>query len=546
MKNLNDALKKSIHKSFLHLIIFSFITNALSLALPIYSLQVLDRVLGSSSVETLLYLSIIIFICLFCMNAINFIRNMAFDYIANNFHNNLLDKAFKSAFKDIDNASNKNIKNLEIIKNFITSRHLAMIFDAPWIIIFLAVVFYIHIIPGFIILASVIVMIILSFLGQHILKKYNEDYVQKKANIHIKNDFLIQNSEAVMAMKMEDDLLDRFLLENEDLEKDRISINKKNQKVEFFTKSLRFLVQIFITIASAILIINGKMSAGGYIAILILAAKILAPFDAFAGILTNFTKVKDAYIRMSNDLKESWHQKDKTKLPNPIGNIVSNSLFYVANNKAIISGLSFKINNGEIIGIIGKSGSGKTSLARLLSGVLTPTQGKVNIDDTNLKNWNKKQLSNYIGYLPQDVELFHGSVKENIARMKSKFQDEDVINAAIKTFTHSLIASLPNGYETIINNYSLSAGQKQQIALARAFFGDVKLVILDEPNSNLDTDGENNLIKTLEDARKNKITVIIISHKPSVLKFVDKVMLLDKGKLVRFDKTNEIITNFSK
>jgi PrtD family type I secretion system ABC transporter len=295
----------------------------------------------------------------------------------------------------------------------------------------------------------------------------------------------------------------------------------------------------------AILVIKGKMSAGGIIATSILTGKALAPFDNAIAIYKSFLNAKKSYSRLSEILIKYEEKEEKLKLPKPKGEIQLDSIFYkIANSdQIIINGVNIKINPGEIIGIIGPSGSGKTTLARLISNILIPSKGHIRLDGADLKNQDSEEIGQYIGYLPQDIELFDGSVKDNIARMKEEAESEEIIKAAKFANIHNLILKLPKGYET--NAANLSGGQRQRIGLARAFFKKPKFVVLDEPNSNLDSEGENALINVIKNAKKEKITTIIISHRPMILNSVDKILVLYEGRAKIFDEAKNVIKQLS-
>lgn len=252
-----------------------------------------------------------------------------------------------------------------------------------------------------------------------------------------------------------------------------------------------------------------------------------------------------AYFRLNESLKNYVEDKGKIDLPKPNGEIVVDKLIYKLekSDRLLIKGISFKINSGEVIGIIGPTGSGKTTLARLLVGVLKPNSGIVKIDGANLFDQDLEKIGKHIGYLPQDVELFKGLVKHNIARMDKNAKDEEIIKAAQFCDVHEIILSLSQGYETPIEKdaANLSAGQKQRIALARAYFGDVKFVVLDEPNSNLDAEGEAALNNTILRAKENKITTIVITHRTSVISICDKVMVLRDGEVKAFDSADKVL-----
>ncbi len=287
--------------------------------------------------------------------------------------------------------------------------------------------------------------------------------------------------------------------------------------------------------ASAILVMQNKMSSGGIIATSILVGKALTPFDNAIGLWKSLKTFKAAYYRLNESLKNYNQNDDKINLPTLQVEVVIDKLFYrlEKSDSFLIKGISLKINPGETIAIIGATGSGKTTLARLLVGVLKPHSGTIRYDGANIFNQDLEKIGKYIGYLPQDVELFKGLVKHNIARMDKETKDEDVVKAAKFCDVHNVILNLPQGYETLIEKdaSNLSAGQRQRIALARAYFGEVKLVVLDEPNSNLDSDGEAALNNAILRAKEQKITTIVITHRTSVASVCDKILLFKDGEI---------------
>lgn len=548
----NDIIIKTLlclKNSFWHCIIFSSIINILSLALPIYSMQVLDRVLGSSSIETLIYLSLIIFIAVVAMNFLNNVRDYAFSFIANSFEKQLVKITFSCNIKDSikSNIGIQYLRDLSFIKSFITSPNLPFIFDVPWIIIFLIVIFYIHWILGFLILTSALILVFMAFLNQKILKSDTEKLNEMQIKINRDLEILTKNSEVIIGMGMIENINRKYsedLLELKEIEE---KLKSKTKSISTTVKTLRYFMQIMITFISAILIIHGKMSSGGMIAVSTLAGKVLAPFDASASIFQALIYLKKSYQRLKNTFDKVLIQ-ERIKLPEPKGNIVFDNVIFIphSNNLPIIKGISFEVKAGQTIGIIGKSGSGKTTIARLLTNIFEATRGNVLIDSASLKLWDELQIGQYIGYLPQDVELFQSNIKDNISRFDKDAIDPDIINAAQMAGVHELILSFPQGYETIIGQTNISAGQRQRIALARALYGNPKILVLDEPNSNLDIDGENSLLKALQKIKDNKsMTVFIISHKPSILRITDKIMIIDNGEVKAFEDSNKIINEFS-
>lgn len=405
-------------------------------------------------------------------------------------------------------------------------------------------IFYIHWILGFVILACALVLAALAFLNQKLLKADSEKLNDVQIAMSGKLDLLTRNAEVIVGMGMIENVGKKY--EGDLFEQKRLEaiVKKKSKAISTTTKTLRYGMQIAITFISAILIIKGKMSSGGMIAVSILSGKVLVPFDASPTIFQALISLKKSYERLTNSFK-NLPTIIKTKLPEPKGNVTCEALLFYSGQAKIIKGISFKVNAGEVIGIIGKSGSGKTTLARLLSGIFEPSRGKVLLDSSPLNLWDESQVGNYIGYLPQDVELFHASIKENISRFIPDAKDDDVVTAAMKAGVHELIMSFPHGYETPVGMTNISAGQKQRIALARAFYGNPKVLILDEPNSNLDVEGENALLNAVSNAKQNGITVFLISHKPSILKVTDKIMILHDGEIKGFDDSQKVIDSFS-
>jgi len=538
-----------LKNSFWHCLIFSSIINILSLALPIYSMQVLDRVLGSSSLETLIYLSLIVFIAVAAMNFLTNVRDYAFSFIANSFEKKLSRITFAHNIKDSikSNIGSQYLKDLSQIKSFIISPNLPFIFDIPWVVIFLAVIFYIHWILGFVILGSALILAFMAFLNQKILKSDTEKLSEMQIIISRRLELLTRNSEVIVGMGMMENVNDKYNNNLSELKELENKIKNKTKSISTTVKTLRYFMQMMVTFISAILIIHGKMSSGGMIAVSTLAGKVLAPFDASAGIFQSLIYLKKSYERLKNAFQNIATEK-RIELPEPKGNVVFDSVIFMpyGSNLPIIKGISFKVEAGQIIGIIGKSGSGKTTIARLLTNIFETSRGNVLIDSAPLKLWNETQIGQYIGYVPQDVELFQSSIKDNISRFSIDPKDTDIIKAAQMAGVHELILSLPQGYETIIGQTNISAGQRQRLALARALYGNPKILVLDEPNSNLDIDGENALLKTITEAKLNKtMTVFIVSHKPSILKITDKIMIIDNGEMKTFEDSSKVINEFA-
>lgn len=545
-KALNDC-----KRAFIYAFIFSFFINIMMLAMPIYSLQVLDRVLSSFSVETLIVLSFIVIAILIFMSALQIMRSFVFAQIGiwleKKLQPLLIDKTIDNSVYN-SSIGSQYVRDLNNIKSFIANPALTMLFDAPWSIIYFAVIFLIHPVNGFIVTGGAAILFVMAYINEKManekLKKINEreiDFLNKVGN-------LTHNSESLIAMGMKEDIVNKMSKisdENADLS---YGIKGISFLIGNLTKLIRMIIQIATMFAGAILVINNKMSAGGIIATSIVAGKALAPFDALVNIWGQLVNAKKSYGRITNALESLNEEHQKTELPEPKGKVKVEKLTYkLPNGKQIIKGINIDVKPGEVIAIIGPSGSGKTTFAKLLVGILKPSSGRVAIDGTKIADYNQYFLGKYIGYLPQHVEFINGTVRENIARMSPKIDDKQVINAAHLADSHELIAELERGYNTIVETggKTLSAGQKQRIGLARCFYGNPKIMVLDEPNSNLDTKGEISLTNAIKNAKKQGITTFIISHRTRILNTVDKVLVVHGGQGKLFGPTKEVLAKLN-
>jgi PrtD family type I secretion system ABC transporter len=548
-KQIIKSAIRSCKQAFLFAFAFSFFISIFTLASSIYSMQVLDRVLSSNSFETLLYLTIIISIFLIFLGILTSVRSAIFLNISNWLDEKLSPILFNSSIESQaanKNISSQNMRDLQIMKSFISGPNLATLFDAPFALVYLVVIFFIHPINGIITVIGGLVMLKMAYLNERYTKELIDE--TNKLQFEVMQDFEIisSNSEVINAMAMKANVRDDWQANNNRLRKSSQNLATISNRISAISKTLRIFIQTITMASSAILVMYNKMSSGGIIATSILAGKALAPFDAAISLWKSLKTFRSSYSRLNESLKNYKEDKGKIDLPIPKGEIVVDRLVYKLekSNSILIKGISFKINQGEVIGIIGPTGGGKTTLARLLVGVLKPASGMIRFDGADVFDQDLEKTGKYIGYLPQDVELFKGSIKHNIARMNKDAKDEEIIKAAKFCDIHEMALGFLQGYETPIEKdaSNLSAGQRQRIALARAYFGDVKFVVLDEPNSNLDSEGELALNKTIMRAKENKITTVIITHRPSVAAICDKIMVLKDGEIKVFDDAKTVLS----
>ncbi|MBU6140672.1 MAG: type I secretion system permease/ATPase [Proteobacteria bacterium] len=542
-----QSVLRSCNRAFLFASFFSLFINIFTLFASIYSMQVLDRVLSSNSIETLIFLSLIMLVLLIFLGILTAIRSAIFLDIAN-----WLDEKISPILLDFTvencaakNLSNQNLRDLQTVKSFINSPNLSVIFDAPFAVIFLVVIFFIHPLNGVVTLVGALILLKMALINEKMTKSLIEK--TNEAQVELTRDFemISANSESIKAMGMRENIKRNWQGSNRKFLDLSSKLAVRSHNISAITKTLRLVIQMAVTATSAVLVIFSKMSSGGIVAVSILSGKVLTPFDSAVSLWKVLVTTRKAYHRLNEALKNFVSRDGKIDLPQMKGEVLVEKLIYKLekSERILIKGLSFKINAGESVAIVGPSASGKTTLARLLVGVIKPSSGVIRFDGADLSDQNFEKVGKFIGYLPQDIELFKGTIKENISRMDKDVSDAEVIKVAEVCGIHKMILTFSNGYETLIDKDSLnlSAGQKQRLALARACFGEVKFVVLDEPNSNLDTEGEAALTNLLQLLKAQKVTVILITHKPSIAAFCDRVMVLKNGEISAFDETKKIL-----
>jgi ATP-binding cassette subfamily C protein len=366
---------------------------------------------------------------------------------------------------------------------------------------------------------------------------------QAKANMHL--DSMSRNSQIINALAMIPEAVAIWGRDTAASLTAQVQAQDRNIVSAAMSRGVRLLTQVGMLGWGAYLAIQGEITGGMVIAASIIAGRALAPIEGAIEGWNTFILTRGAYGRISNLLQTSKLQFEKLRLPRPEGRLDVERLLYVPSGtkQVVLNGLSFHLNPGETLAVIGNSGAGKTTLGKMLVGSILPTSGNVRLDLMDLRNWDPRQFGESIGYLPQDVQLFPGTIKDNIGRMRRDATDEQIYEAARLADVHQMIASLPQGYETVVaaDGSPLSGGQKQRIALARAFFGNPRMIVLDEPNSNLDTAGDKALARAIQHAKDNRITVVVITQKPALLDVVDKIMLLTDGSVALFGTRDVVL-----
>ena len=528
--------------------VFSTFVNLMMLTMPLYLFQLSDRVLTSRSLDTLLMLTIVALGFIGVLSLLDIIRRQVLGRLATSFETVLGGPVLASivtSAKIADSANMQALRNLHHVKGFISSPVMLLLFDVPLAPIYFGAVFLIHPALGFISLVSGLVLIAIALVNQKATSG-----PLGHANLHASKadaqaEALSRNSQIINAMGM---LNESILHWGSDQARALIfqgGALDRNFWISGTSKFARLVTQIVILGVGAYLALHGSVTGGMMIAASIIAGRALQPFEVMIEGWRNLVQTRSAYTRVCAAVDSLKHEQAHLLLPKPAGHLSVDRLLYLppGTKEAVLNGVTFELQPGESLAIVGPSGSGKSTLARILVGCLYPTAGKVRLDGTELRNWDRRQFGEFTGYLPQEVELFPGTIRDNVCRMRADLPDEKIYDAAVLTDVHDMICQLPNGYETIMERSGapLSGGQKQRIALARAFFGDPTLVVLDEPNSNLDSAGEQALTDTLLRAKEKHVTVIVITQRPAVLNTMDKLLVLRGGRVEAFGPPSEVL-----
>ncbi|HYI91564.1 MAG TPA: type I secretion system permease/ATPase [Beijerinckiaceae bacterium] len=550
-REFREVLTKGLatcRRNLVTVAIFSFIVNALILAVPLYLFNVSDRVLTSRSTDTLLMLSLVVLGALVVHVLLDMVRRFILMRIAVEAESKLGAPVLAAAAKASQGGSSREFQtlgDLQHMRSFITGPVLLTMLDAPVAPLYLFAVFLIHPDLGWIVAGTGFVLLILAYLNQKItaVPFGRANAFGTRANLQA--DAMARNAQVINAMGMIPEAVAMWGRETAESLKAQVLAQDRNIVVAGVSKFVRLCTQIAILGWGAWLSLNGELTGGMMIAASIVGSRALAPIEGTIDGWKNFIHARAAYARIKALLQNSTLNFDRLRLPRPEGRLNVERLLYVPppNKKVILNGISFQLEPGDSLAIVGGSGMGKSTLARMLVGSIAPTAGSVRLDQMDMRNWDTRQFGESVGYLPQDVQLFPATIKANIARMRSDATDEAIFDAAEIADVHEMISHFAQGYETqvAVDGSPLSGGQKQRIALARAFYGNPRLVVLDEPNSNLDTPGERALARALVRAKEKRITVVAVTQRPSLLRSVDKIMILKDGAVQALGKRDDII-----
>jgi ATP-binding cassette, subfamily C, bacterial len=550
-KDFRDVLRRGLAACRRNLItvgIFSIATNLLVLAIPIYLFNVSDRVLTSRSVDTLMMLTMVVAGAIGGHVLLDMMRRFVLMRIAVEAESKLGAPVLSAAAKSAQGGSSRDFQvlaDLQQLRSFITGPVILTMFDAPVSPVYLLVVFLIHPQLGFIVATAGAGLLVVALINQKVtaVSFARANAFATRANLQA--EAMARNAQVMNAMGMIPEGVVFWGRETAESLKAQVQGQDRNIFMTGISKFLRLSTQIMILAWGAILALESQLTGGMIIAASIVGSRALAPLEGTIEGWRNFVQARTAYARIKTLLQNSPLNFERLRLPRPEGRLNVERILYVPppTKKVILNGISFQLEPGESLAIIGASGTGKSTLARMLVGSIVPTAGNVRFDMMDLRNWDPRQFGENVGYLPQDVQLFPASVKANIARMREDATDEAIYDAAEMADVHEMISEFAQGYETQVamDGSPLSGGQKQRIGLARAFFGNPRLIVLDEPNSNLDSRGERALAKALLRAKEKQLTVVTITQRPSLLRSVDKIMILNNGSVQALGKRDDII-----
>ncbi|MGH8716406.1 MAG: type I secretion system permease/ATPase [Burkholderiales bacterium] len=512
-------------------------------------LQVFDRVLTSRSNETLVMLILISLFLLGINGLLDGLRSkllIRFAVVVEKLlGTDVLEMTLKSANRaDIPK---NGLEDVRTIQSFLCGRGIKAFTELPWIPFFFGLFFLFSPLLALIALIATGLLLVLTGIEERITsgrQKQSNDMLRQTSSFA---NAALLNAEVVSVLGMQAEVAARWSTLNDGYLDHTAAANKSSSQVQAAAKLVRFVAQVLCMGAAAYLIINNHaVTPGIMVASTIILGRVMAPIDHVIGAWKAFINVREAYRRLDRLFAEARANESDILLPEPRGKLVAERLlFFIYWDHYILNGIDFSLDPGESLGVIGPSASGKTSLARLLVGYYKASDGYVRLDGADVHDWAQGDLGRYIGYLPQSVTLFPGTVAENIVRMgDAKACSARIIEAAQRARIHEMILTLPNGYDTVVGDGGaslISGGQRQVIALARALYGNLRLVVLDEPNANLDSQSELALIEIISNLKKEGVTTVIITHKPSVIKDVDKLLVLRRGRQLMFGPNHEVL-----
>ncbi len=535
------------------MILFSFVLNILYLTGPLFMMQVYDRVLASANIPTLVGLMLITTLLYLFFGLLDHIRNQALSAHGELVAESLAKKAYTQSIlnnceKSPTEAKKTAIVDVVTLRGFLTSPTFSAFFDLPWAPIFLLVIFGLHPVLGVTAVIACIVLAILAFINERLSRQQ----LQKATGLNTHTNNIAQSAQrnalTLRGNGMIEPMYEKWRKNDREARQVTLKGSGINSSFSTTTKTLRMMIQSFMLGLGAYFVIKGELSSGSIIAGTVILSRALAPLEKLLGGYSSVVKARDCWDNIKTWLFDVDPDENKTILPAPTQSLSVHDLSVFPpndNTQFIIKNIQFSLKAGDVLGVTGPSGSGKSTLGKALVAAWPAATGKVCIDGADLQQWTRANLGSHIGYLPQEIELFEGTVAENIARFREDAEFEKVLAASEAAGIHQLILELKDGYNTQVGpeGVMLSSGQKQRLGLARALYDEPFLIVLDEPNSNLDNEGELRLNKTIDSLKARNAIVVFVSHRPQLLEKADKLLIMGKGEMRAFGPPVEIVKN---
>lgn len=535
-------------REFVWVGVFSLVANVLMLTPSIYMLQVYDRVLTSQSELTLLVVTLFLIVFFVVMAFAEWVRSRLLVRIGVRIDQELNPRVFTASFDAYLRQARRNpleaFSAMTTLRQFLTGQGILAFFDSPWTVLYIIVIFLLHPFLGWLSILFACVQLGITLMSHRVTLEDIEIAAQSGTNSVEYAQSKLRNIEPLHAMGMLGNMRERWLGSHESsLNDSDVSFHKQNRQ-QALTKFVRYTMQSLTLGAAALLVLDGKLTPGAMIAANLLMARALQPLDLLVASWKLFVQAKMAFSQLEAILEESPERSAGKDHGEPEADISLKKLSasVPGRDTPILDEISADIPSGSLLVMIGPSGSGKSTLARCMVGVWPDIDGEVLIDGQPVESWDRRKLGQHIGYLPQDIELFGGSIAENIARF-GEVVPEKVVEAAQRTGIHEMILRFPGGYDTEIGEAgsTLSAGQRQRIGLARAMYDNPAFIVLDEPNANLDDAGDQALVRAVDDLKKQGKTVVLISHRPYIVKVADLLLILRDGRIVHFGPRDAVL-----
>ncbi len=532
---------------FVFAALLSCFINLLQLTFPFYMFTIYRNIVVSYSKPSLYTITAAAVYALIVLVFFNYLRSRLLSAAGRDLNSSLRENVYVGMLKGFAGIKKQGyrqgLNDLETVRNYFSNNGLYAIFDAPWAPLYLLLIYFFHPVLGLIATAGAILMLILSVLQEFLIRDKMRRANQKNVQNQKLVDASLRNADVINGMGMIKGVSDRWEKDNQEVIVNQTVSSRHAGSIQSIIKPMQNVLQILIYGSGAFFVMTEGFSVGLMVAAAIIMGRALAPLMQVMSAWKFTLQARDAYQRLDSFLTAMEKEPDKMTMPEPEGRLMVQNVNLRLKDSLVLKNINFDLSPGEFLGIVGPSGAGKTTLCRLLLGIWPSMGGKVRLDNIDIHYWDQEEIGQYIGYLPQEVELFPATVAENIARM-GPADESKVEKASQLSGIGQIIQSLPNGYQTEIegeNGLSVSGGQKQRIGLARALYNDPRLLVLDEPNSNLDEQGEQDLLEALKEVKQeNRSTCVMVTHKPQLLNSMDKILMLRNGQVVMFGPRQQV------